>query len=53
MDSIRQNNARASLSWHLTMREKQSVMGNIHSATNSAELEKLRKLLDDAPKGQP
>ena len=53
MDSIRQNNARASLSWHLTMREKQSVMGNIHSATNSAELEKLRKLLDDAPEGQP
>lgn len=46
MDSIRQNNARASLSWHLTMREKQSVMNNIHSSKNRAEMEKLRILLE-------
>lgn len=45
MDSIRQNNARASLSWRLTMREKQNVMNNIHSHRNRAELEKLLKLL--------
>ncbi|MEQ8425602.1 MAG: patatin-like phospholipase family protein, partial [Cyclobacteriaceae bacterium] len=45
MDSIRQNNARASLSWRLTMREKQSVMNNIHSEHNRVELEKLRSLL--------
>ena len=41
MDSIRQNNARASLSWRLTMREKQNVMNNILSKRNRAELEKL------------
>ncbi len=46
MDSIRQNNARASLSWRLTMREKQSVMNNIHSQRNRAELEKLFLLLN-------
>lgn len=46
MDSIRQNNARASLSWRLTMREKQSVMSNIHSTRNRAELERLRVLLE-------
>lgn len=47
MDSIRQNNARASLSWRLTMREKQSVMNNIHSARNRAELDKLKRLLEE------
>lgn len=47
MDSIRQNNARASLSWRLTMREKQSVMNNIHSARNWAELERLKVLLEE------
>jgi len=45
MDSIRQNNARASLSWRLTMREKQSVMNNIHSQKNRAEIERLKVLL--------
>lgn len=46
MDSIRQNNARASLSWRLTQREKQSVMNNIHQPHNKVELEKLLRLLN-------
>jgi len=46
MDSIRQNNPRASLSWRLTQREKQSVMNNIHQPHNQAELEKLLLLLN-------
>ncbi|MEQ8359522.1 MAG: patatin-like phospholipase family protein [Cytophagales bacterium] len=46
MDSIRQNNARASLSWRLTGREKQSVMNNIHSQRNRKELDKLIRLLE-------
>lgn len=45
MDSIRQNNPRASLSWRLTQREKQSVMNNIHEEHNRVELEKLIRLL--------
>lgn len=47
MDSLRQNNARASLSWRLTTREKQSVVDNIHSPNNRAQLEKLQKLLEE------
>ena len=46
MDSIRQNSARASLSWRLTTREKFGVIANIHSASNTAQLEKLRQLLE-------
>ncbi|MEQ9593674.1 MAG: patatin-like phospholipase family protein, partial [Cyclobacteriaceae bacterium] len=53
MDSIRQNNARASLSWRLTGREKQSVMNNIHSARNRAELEKLMMLLQQTQLSDP
>lgn len=45
MDSIRQNNARASLSWRLTTREKQNINDNIYSRKNTIELNKLRKLL--------
>jgi hypothetical protein len=45
MDSIRQNNARASLSWRLTTREKVGVVENIHTEKNKEELERLRKLL--------
>jgi hypothetical protein len=45
MDSIRQNNARASLSWRLTTREKQNISDNINSPQNKAQLEKLQKLL--------
>jgi hypothetical protein len=45
MDSIRQNNARASLSWRLTAREKAGVTENIHTKANEAALQKLKDLL--------
>jgi hypothetical protein len=46
MDSIRQNNARASLSWRLTTREKEGIVNNINSEKNKAELKKLMQLLE-------
>ncbi len=46
MDSLRQNNARASLSWRLTTREKYGIVENINSPANVAELQKLKKLLE-------
>jgi hypothetical protein len=45
MDSIRQNNARASLSWRLTTREKEGVVENIHSIKNQEQIKKLIDLL--------
>jgi hypothetical protein len=45
MDSIRQNSARASLSWRLTTREKYAVSSSINSQRNTEELQKLVKLL--------
>jgi hypothetical protein len=45
MDSIRQNNARASLSWRLTTREKEGVVDNIRSKRNQEQLKKLIDLL--------
>ncbi len=45
MDSIRQNNARASLSWRLTTREKEGIVNNIQSDKNKTELAKLKSLL--------
>jgi hypothetical protein len=45
MDSLRQNNARASLSWRLTTREKQGIIENIRTISNQAELERLKTLL--------
>jgi hypothetical protein len=45
MDSIRQHSARASLSWRLTTREKQSVMETINHPKNRDELKKLFELL--------
>jgi hypothetical protein len=45
MDSIRQNNARASLSWRLTTREKEGIVEKINSPNNKKELAKLRRLL--------
>ena len=47
MDSIRSNNARASLSWRLTTREKQGVVNNINSEKNKEAVEKLVRLLGD------
>jgi hypothetical protein len=46
MDSIRNNNARASLSWRLTAREKQGIVNNIHSNKNKEAIKKLVKLLE-------
>ncbi len=45
MDSIRQNNARASLSWRLTTREKIAVVSSIDAYDNQVELKKLVELL--------
>jgi hypothetical protein len=45
MDSIRQNSARASLSWRLTTREKRGIIGNINSERNKEGLAKLKSLL--------
>lgn len=45
MDSIRKNNARASLSWRLTTREKQSLIDNMDSEKNREAVEKLKRLL--------
>jgi hypothetical protein len=47
MDSLRKNNARASLSWRLTTREKESVTANISSPKNREAIEKLKKLLEE------
>lgn len=45
MDSIRNNSARASLSWRLTTREKQGIVNNINSPHNKDALAKLVRLL--------
>ncbi|MFN3840158.1 MAG: patatin-like phospholipase family protein, partial [Cyclobacteriaceae bacterium] len=45
MDSIRQNNARASLSWRLTAREKNNIVETLHSSANQIQFEKLNQLL--------
>ena len=45
MDSIRQNNARASLSWRLTSREKVAIVSSIDASENQDELKKLVDLL--------
>jgi hypothetical protein len=45
MDSIRQNNARASLSWRLTTREKDGIIGNMKSQRNREQIKKLVDLL--------
>jgi hypothetical protein len=45
MDSIRKHNARASLSWRLTTREKQSIIENISSERNQQAIAKLKELL--------
>ncbi|MEX1238560.1 MAG: patatin-like phospholipase family protein [Cyclobacteriaceae bacterium] len=46
MDSIRKNNARASLSWRLTTREKQSLIDNMSSEKNRKAVERLKILLE-------
>ncbi|HET9485889.1 MAG TPA: patatin-like phospholipase family protein, partial [Chryseosolibacter sp.] len=46
MDSIRKYNERASLSWRLTTREKQSLIDNMNSEKNQRAVERLRVLLE-------
>lgn len=48
MDSIRQNNARASLSWRLTTREKNAIVSSVSTYGNQRELMKLVELLKDS-----
>lgn len=45
MDSIRQTNSRASLSWRLTTREKQGIQGSINSEPNQEQIRMLKKML--------
>lgn len=45
MDSIRQNNSRASLSWRLTTREKHGIVNAIYTPENQEQLQKLSDLL--------
>jgi hypothetical protein len=45
MDSIRQHNARASLSWRLTTREKEGIITAINLKANQDQLVKLQELL--------
>lgn len=47
MDSIRQSNARASLSWRLTTREKHGIINNINTSANRSQMEKLKALLSE------
>ncbi|NJN42714.1 MAG: hypothetical protein HC811_11250 [Flammeovirgaceae bacterium] len=47
MDSLRQNNARASLSWRLTEREKQNIISNIKTENNKKQIQKLIGLLSE------
>jgi hypothetical protein len=47
MDSLRKNNARASLSWRLTTREKQGVISTISSERNTIAIQRLKKLLEE------
>jgi hypothetical protein len=49
MDSIRQNNARASLSWRLTTREKDGIVDAINSDANQEQLKRLAELLSNDP----
>lgn len=46
MDSIRQNNARASLSWRLTTREKVGIESAIFTEFNQQQLKSLSNLLE-------
>lgn len=45
MDSIRQTNARASLSWRLTRREKQNIIDNINNEENKTSIQNILELL--------
>jgi hypothetical protein len=46
MDSLRKYNARASLSWRLTTREKQGLIENMNSQKNQQAVQRLKALLE-------
>lgn len=46
-DSIRQNSARASLSWRLTEIEKKGIVSNLRAEPNLREMKKLNQLLEE------
>lgn len=48
MDSIRQNNARASLSWRLTTREKNAIVSSVSTYGNQRQIMRLVELLSDS-----
>jgi hypothetical protein len=41
---------RAALSWHLSVREKESLKNNIFEASNQTSIEKLKYLLEENEK---
>jgi len=45
MDSIRQNSARASLSWRLTTREKRGIVANVSTPENLLRFRRIAKVL--------
>jgi hypothetical protein len=47
MDSLRKFNARASLSWRLTTREKESIINNVNSEKNLAAIRELKRMLEE------
>jgi len=47
MDSLRQNSARASLSWRLTTREKQGIVNAFNSKQNQEQLQLLLNILNE------
>ena len=49
MDSIRQNSARASLSWRLTNREKRGIIANLKSEKNQRALKAIQGLVGSGP----
>lgn len=46
MDSLRKTNARASLSWRLTTREKESIIANMATEKNQKAIAHLKRLLE-------
>ncbi len=47
MDSLRQNSARASLSWRLTTREKQGIVNAFNAKQNQEQLQLLLNILNE------
>ena len=48
-DETRSEIERASLSWHLTTKEKQNIINNIQIESNQQAIQKLKKLIEQQP----